>query len=147
MATHPNGSPQSLTPQDIDAWLLAAAERRAALHIKAASPWPSHYLQDVLTEMSDLLQEALEEVRVMSAQSREESQAVRAKGHALRARAARLLEQSTAALERCASFTPPPPEAIHEAEKRMLELFKGEPRHGAPSARQSGAYMHAPDKS
>ena len=56
MATFSSGSQQSLTPQDVDAWLLAAAERRAALHRKAASPWPSHYLQDVVTEMSDLVQ-------------------------------------------------------------------------------------------
>ena len=124
MATHPNGSPQSLTPQDIDAWLLAAAERRAALHIKAASPWPSHYLQDVVTEMSDLLGEALEEVRVVSAQSREESQAVRAKGQALCERSARLLAQSAAARKRLEQFLPPPPEALHEAESRVLEMFR-----------------------
>src|SRR5262245_60317885 len=55
MAIPPADPPPTLTPQDIDAWVLAAAERRAALHRKAASPWPSHYLQDVVTEMSDLL--------------------------------------------------------------------------------------------
>jgi hypothetical protein len=36
MYTPFNGPP--ITPQDVDAWLLAAAERRAALHRKAASP-------------------------------------------------------------------------------------------------------------
>src|SRR5262245_41052801 len=124
MATFSSGPQKSFTPQDIDAWLLAAAERRAALHLKAASPWPSHYLQDVLTEMSDLLQEAFEEVRVMSAQTREESQVVRAKGHALCERSAHLLERSTAAREHLEQFLPPPPEAIHEAERQVLELFR-----------------------
>ena len=124
MATPPYGPQQSLTPQDIDAWLLAAAERRAALHRKAASPWPSHYLQDVVTEMSDLLQEALEEVRVISAQTRAESQAVRAKGHALCARSAHLLAQSTAARERLEPFLPPPPKALCEAESQILEMFR-----------------------
>ena len=124
MATFSSGPQKSFTPQDIDVWLLAAAERRAALHLKAASPWPSHYLQDVLTEMSALLQEACEEVRVVSAQSREESQAVRAKGQALCARSARLLAQSAAARKRLEQFLPPPPEALHEAESRVLEMFR-----------------------
>jgi len=89
------------------------------------------YLQDVLTEMSELLQEAFEEVRVMSAQSREESQAARAQGHALCERSAHLLAQSAAAMERFAQFTPPPPEAIREAERRMLAIFQhGQERKG-----------------
>ena len=124
MSSPSNNPKQSLTSSDINAWLLAAAERRAALHRKAASPWPSHYLQDVLTEMSALLQEACEEVRVVSAQSREESQAVRAKGHSLCERSAHLLAQSTAARERLGPFLPPPPEALREAESQILEMFR-----------------------
>src|SRR5262245_37705390 len=124
MSSPPNNPKPSFTRYDIDAWLLAAAERRAALHCKAASPWPSHYLQDVVTEMSDLLGEALEEVRVVSAQSRVESQAVRAKGQALCERSAHLLAQSTAARERLEQFLPPPPEAIREAESPILEMFR-----------------------
>ena len=107
MATYPNGSPPSLTPQDIDAWLQAAAERRAALHLKAVSPWPSHYLNDVLTEISDLLQEALEKVRVMNAQSRVDSQAVRAREQALCERSAHLLARNAATMERFTPQTPP----------------------------------------
>src|SRR4029450_8844488 len=115
MATHPKGSQQSLTPQDIDAWLQAATARHAALYRKAASPWPSHYLHDVVTEMSDLLQEGLEKIRVMSAQSRVESQAVRARGHALCERSAHLLARNAAPMECFTPFTPPPPEAIRQA--------------------------------
>jgi hypothetical protein len=79
-------------------------------------------------EMSDLPQEAFEEVRVMSAQAREESQAVRAKGQALCERTAHLLERSTAASERLGQFPPPPPEAVREAESRMLEMFREDPK-------------------
>ena len=34
MTTLPDGSQQSLTAQDVDAWLLATAERHAAIHCK-----------------------------------------------------------------------------------------------------------------
>jgi hypothetical protein len=33
---------QGFTPQDIDAWLLAAKEKHAALHLQAAAPWNSN---------------------------------------------------------------------------------------------------------
>jgi hypothetical protein len=72
-------------------------------------------------------QEALEEVRVVSAQSRDESQAARAKGQALRAHSAHLLERSAAACERLGQFLPPPPDAIREAERPILAMFRVAP--------------------
>jgi hypothetical protein len=55
-----------LTTQEVDAWLLAAAEKRAAIHSKAAHPWKSFHRQEAFTDMSELLLEAFEEVRVVS---------------------------------------------------------------------------------
>jgi hypothetical protein len=38
MSTLPNGPQRFPTVQEVDAWLLAAKERRAQLHLHAASP-------------------------------------------------------------------------------------------------------------
>jgi hypothetical protein len=73
MSTGPAGPKKFLTTQDIDAWLLAAKERRVALHLKAASPWHTYHLHEAFTEMSALLHDALEEVRVVSEQLWERS--------------------------------------------------------------------------
>ena len=126
MTTPPDGSQPSLTAQDIDAWLRVTAEKYAAIHRKAAHPWPQLHRDEALVDMSALLLDALEEVRVISAQSREESQAARAKGQALRDHSTHLLKKSAACRERLAPFPTPPPEAIREAEGQLLERFKGE---------------------
>jgi len=125
MTTPPDGSQPSLTAQDIDAWLRVTAEKYAAIHRTAAHPWPQLHRDEALVDMSALLLDALEEVRVISAQSREESQAARAKGQALRDHSTHLLKKSAACRERLAPFPTPPPEAIREAEGRLLERFKG----------------------
>jgi hypothetical protein len=124
MATHADGPQKPVTAQDVDAWLLAAQERRAALHVKAAGPCYSDQRQEAFTELSDLLLQALEEVRVVSESLRAEGQAIRSKTIALQDHSAQLLEQSTAAMERLAQFLPPPAEEICQAESRMLEIFK-----------------------
>jgi hypothetical protein len=121
MSTPAQESPQPLTAADVEQWMCMIDERRFHLYPKLVGT-PAQV--EVFWEMADLLQEAIEEVRVISAQSREESQAIRAKGQALRDHSAQLLERSTAAMERCAPFTPPRPEAIRQAESQMLEIFK-----------------------
>jgi hypothetical protein len=126
--TDTDGPQKSFTAQEIDAWLLATAERHAAIHLKAAHPWNEHHLHEAFADMSVLFLEAFEEVRVVSEQLHEESQATRSKSRALRDHYAQLLEQSTAAMEHLAQFLPPPPEEIHQAESRMLDMFRGE-RH------------------
>jgi hypothetical protein len=54
MAPPSHGPQKSFTIQEIDAWLLAAAERRAALHIQAACPWNSDHSHEALPDMSAL---------------------------------------------------------------------------------------------
>jgi len=120
-----------VTSQDVDTWLRAAKERRAHLHLLAAlSPWQSDQRQEAFTALSALLQEALEEVRVVSESTRAWSQTVRGTSTDLRTHATQLRARSAAVLDRLAPFAPPPPEAIHEAESQLLALFKGgtEPR-------------------
>jgi signal transduction histidine kinase len=124
MSTLPNGPQKSFTAQEVDAWLLAAQEQRARLHLQAAQPWPSLARHEAFTEMSALLQEALEEVRVVSAQLREHSQATLAKVADLQERSARLIAQGATCRERPAPFAPPSPEEVRQAERRLLEFFK-----------------------
>ena len=116
----PFDGPQ-ITSQEVDTWLLATAERHTAIHLNAAPPWNSHHLHEAFADMSVLFLEAFEEVRVVSEQLREESQATRSRSITLQEHHAQLLEQSVAAMERLAQFIPPAPEEIREAESRMLE--------------------------
>jgi len=75
--------------------------------------------------MSALLLDAFEEVRVVSESTREWSQATRGNATDLRTHAAQLMERGVTLMARMAQFPPPSPEAIQEAESRMLALFKG----------------------
>jgi len=106
MSSSPNGPQKLVTSQELDAWLLAAQEQRAALHIAAAGPHDSDQRQEAFAAMSALLQQAFEKVRVVSDALREESHAVRGKTIALDEHYAQLLEHSTAAMERLAQLIP-----------------------------------------
>ena len=117
----PFDGPQ-ITSQEVDTWLLATAERHAAIHLNAAPPWNSHHLHEAFADMSVLFLEAFEEVRVMSEQLREDSQATRSQSRTLQARCAQLLEQSAASMQCLAQFLPPPPEEIRQAESEMLDI-------------------------
>src|SRR5262249_4730630 len=74
MSTLPNGFQRSVTRQDVDAWLLAAQERRAQLHSPVARMLMSTAQQEAFIAMSLLLLDAFEEVRVVSEAPREWSQ-------------------------------------------------------------------------
>jgi DNA repair ATPase RecN len=130
MSSYPSDPQKPLTSQELDTWLLAAQEQRAKLHIQAASPRHSLARQQAFMEMSGLLEEAFEEVRVVSAQLRDTCQKTRAKAIDLQQRSARLLENGIAARDRMAQFLPPAPEALQEAESRLLDIF----RSGKPQA-------------
>src|SRR5215468_8340460 len=119
----PFDGPQ-ITSQEVDTWLLATAERHAAIHLNAAPPWNSHHLHEAFADMSVLFLEAFEEVRVVSEQVREESQATRSQSRTLQAHCAQLLAQSAAAMKRLAQLMPPPPEELRQAESAMLGIFK-----------------------
>jgi hypothetical protein len=127
MSTLPNGPQKSFTVQEVEAWLLAARERRAQLHFHAASPLASAERQEAFTAMSDLLLAAFEEVRVVSESTREWSQGTRSEAADMRAHAAQLMERGVTLMTRMAQYAPPPPEAIRQAESRLLEMCRGTP--------------------
>jgi hypothetical protein len=51
MATHPYGPQKSFTAQEVDAWLLAVAEKHAAIHHNAAHSGDGHSLYEAFTAM------------------------------------------------------------------------------------------------
>jgi small-conductance mechanosensitive channel len=133
-----------MTSQDVAAWLRAAKERRAHLHLLAAlSPWQSDQRQEAFTALSALLQEAFEEVRVVSESTREWSQNVRGTSTDLQTHATQLRARSAAVLDRMAQFAPPPPEELRKAESEMLALFKGGTGPRTSSAHTPEPSLHA----
>lgn len=129
MSALPNGPQRFPTVQEVDAWLLAAQERQAQLHLQAASPWKSLAREEAFIGMAALLQEAFEEVRVVSESTREWSQAARGEATDLRTHSTQLMERGAALLARLAQFAPPSPEVIHAAESRLLEMFREGSKH------------------
>jgi hypothetical protein len=83
-------------------------------------------------DLSALLQEAFEEVRVMSASLREGSQMVRGESADLRAYSTQLLEQCTESMECMAQFLSDPQE-VQDAERRRLDIVREDTKHAAQS--------------
>jgi hypothetical protein len=116
-------SPESVTAEQIAAWLVSAERQRLDLDRLLTEPLYNTFRDQALMQMSALLAEAIEEVRVLSATLQEDSQV-------LRARAQRLREQSTALGKRSLRAQQqgcqggPSPEEIRDAEQPMRDMFK-----------------------
>ena len=122
----PSNSPQKpITAEAVQDWLHAARIKRLNLHLQATAPRNSHQRHEAFMEMSKLLEESFEEVRVISASLREGSQKVRGESADLRAHSTQLMDQSRKSVERTAQFAPRPAE-VRAAESRMLDMFKGD---------------------
>jgi len=138
MSTPFYGPLKSYTAQDVNAWLLATQQKHAELHNKTAGLWQSDQHLAAFAEMSALLQEAFEEVRVISGQLRMESQAVRARATDLQTHSAQLIARGQRVAEQMPWFAPPPAEEVQKAESQMLEIFKHGLRHGSRSKGTEG---------
>ena len=138
MSTLFHGPPKSCTAQDVNEWLLTIVQKHTELQSKAAGLWPSDQHHAAFAEMSALLQEAFEEVRVISRQLRMESQAARVKATDLQTHSAQLIAQDRQVAEQMPWFAPPPAEEVQKAESQMLEIFKHGLRHGSYSESMEG---------
>jgi hypothetical protein len=138
MSTPFHSSPKSCTAQDANEWLLATQQKNAELYSKAAGLWQSDQHLAAFAEMSALLQEAFEEVRVISGQLRTESQAARAKATDLQTHSAQIIARGRQVAEQMSWFAPPPAEEVQKAESQMLEIFKHGLRHGSRSKGMEG---------
>jgi hypothetical protein len=83
------------TAGQIDDWIYATSKKRLDLHLLAAEPLYNTLREQAFMEMSNLLKEAIEEVRVVSASLRDESKALRAHAAELRERSAEIIERPT----------------------------------------------------
>ena len=81
---------QPITTAQVEEWIDAATLRRLQLHFKATEPLYSPERAEAFLEMGELLEEAIEEVRVVNAALREQSEQLRARIPELLERSARL---------------------------------------------------------
>ena len=131
--SRPSKGPQKpITAEQLAQWLSTASRKRLDLHLLAAEPSNSRQRYEAFMDMSDLLQEAFEEVRVISASLREGSQVVRGESADLRAYATQLLDQCAKSMEQMSQLASSAEEVL-KAESQILEIFKHGKRQGEPS--------------
>jgi len=122
VSTPPDDFQQPFTLAEIQAWIDTTKQKRLDLHVFAAEPSHSRQHYEAFMDLAALLQEGLEEVRVISASLREGSQMVRGESADLRAYSTQLLEQCARSMECMAQFLPDHQE-MQETERRMLDMF------------------------
>jgi hypothetical protein len=120
MSLYSNAPPPPLTVAQIDQWITNTSRKRLDVHVLATEPWDSPERAAAFIQMSELLLDAIEEVRVISASLREGSQQVRHQSADLRAHALQLIEQGTRSMERLSQWAPPP-EEMPQAESQRLD--------------------------
>ena len=118
MSTPSHGSPPPLTTVQIEEWMATATTKYGELYLLATEPLSSTLRDQALFQMSQLLQEAIEKVRVVSTTLREESQTLHSNAAALRVRSAQLIQHS-------APFaTPLRTRDMPQAEAPVLPMFQ-----------------------
>src|SRR5215831_1885982 len=124
----PSSRPKRLiTHEDVDTWLHATSTKRLELHIQATAPVHSPERAAAFVQMSELVLDALEEVRINSASLREGSQKVRGESKDLRAHATQLRTRGTTLVEHMAQLAPRPVEGS-DAERRLRNICNGDHR-------------------
>src|SRR5215475_8710358 len=93
MSTPLTGLQPSFTLPEIQAWIDTTNRKRDDLHLLAAEPLYNTRREWALREMSQLLAEAIEEVRVISASLQDDSQALRSRAATLRHHSTELIER------------------------------------------------------
>jgi len=130
MSASPYEPETSVTAAQVDNWLYTINKKRFKLYPTLVD---SQVPVEVCWKLADLLQEAVEEVRVISANLREGSQELCGRAAGLRKRSTALLDRSARAAEYSPQCASPPPEEVQKAESQMLAIFK----HGKKQEEQS----------
>ena len=94
------GPEKPITLERVKDWIDATRRKRLGLHLLATEPGNSTRRHDAFMHMSELLKEAIEEVRVISASLREGSEELRAKASQLREYSERLQDDAQPREER-----------------------------------------------
>ena len=100
MSTPSPGPGKPITLEQVEDWIDTTRRKRLGLHLLATEPWNSTRRHDAFIHMSELLKEAIEKVRVISASLREGSEELRAKASRLREDSERLQDGSQPREER-----------------------------------------------
>jgi hypothetical protein len=130
MSRPPQGLQQSFTLPEIQAWIDTTKQKGDDLHLLAAEPLYNTRRAWAVRELATLLQEAIEEVRVISASLQEDSQALCARATALRHHSDVLLARGRSSVERLPPCAPSPQERP-AAEHRVLDRVSENARHAA----------------
>ena len=94
MSPHSPEAHKAFTPEQVNEWMSATEKKRLELYLLAAEPLYNSFRESALIQMSELLKEAIEEVRVVSASLQEESKALRLHASELREYSTELIERS-----------------------------------------------------
>src|SRR5262249_35749912 len=106
VSTPPNDLQQPFTLSEIQAWIDTAKKKRDDLHVLAADPLYNSRREGAFLEMSTLLAEAIEQVRVISASLQEDSTALRSHATALRQHSTALIERGKRASDQLGQSIP-----------------------------------------
>jgi CheY-like chemotaxis protein len=93
VSTPPHDLQQPFTLAEIQAWIDTAKQKRDDLHLLTTDPLDKSRREWAFLEMSKLLAEAIEEVRVLSVSLQEDSRALRSHATALRQHSTALIER------------------------------------------------------
>src|SRR5262249_48359979 len=106
VSTPPNDLQQPFTLSEIQSWIDTTKRKRDDLHLLAADPLYNSRREGAFLEMSTLLAEAIEEVRVISASLQEDSTALRSHATALRQHSTALIERGKRASDQLGQSIP-----------------------------------------
>ena len=127
MSTLTHGLQPSFTLPEIQAWIDTMKQKCSDVSLLATEPLYNSRREWAILEMSTLLAEAIEEVRVMSASLQEDSTALRSRATALRQHSDVLLARGRSMSGHTESCVPSP-EQIPEAERRVLDMCREDAR-------------------
>ena len=99
MSTLTHGLQPSFTLPEIQAWIDTMKQKRSDVSLLAAEPLYNSRREWAILEMSTLLAEAIEEVRVISASLHDDSQTLRTRATELRHHSTALLARGLRTLE------------------------------------------------
>jgi len=93
VSTPPHDLQQPFTLSEIQAWIVTTEQKRDDLHLLAADSLDKSQRKWAFLEMSTLLADAIEEVRIISVSLQEDSMALRSRATALRQHSTELIER------------------------------------------------------
>jgi CheY-like chemotaxis protein len=106
VSTIPHDLQQPFTLSEIQAWIATTKQKRDDLHVLAADPLYNSRREWAFLEISKLLADAIEEVRIISVSLQEDSRALRSHATALRQHSTELIERGKRASDQLGQCVP-----------------------------------------